>query len=63
MLNLFLQYQGSLTNGAVLSGANEILRTTSSIINIFKDRRPIMSEEYYRLNDLHSALTWFSDWE
>ena len=63
MLNLFQQYQSVLTNKSVLSGPIELLKKTSVMIEIFSDKRPILSEEDYRFGYIKDVFEWFSSWE
>ncbi|XP_053381363.1 uncharacterized protein LOC128549115 [Mercenaria mercenaria] len=62
MLYLMCQYQASLENGLVLSGAIEFLEKTSKIIEIFSDRMPVRSKDDSRLKDLSEVNDWFSAW-
>lgn len=63
MLHLFLEYQSYLGGkGAVLNGVIQLLRVTSKLIEIFRDRRPVKSMDDERLAELQYVLSWFSDW-
>ncbi|KAH3797501.1 hypothetical protein DPMN_151082 [Dreissena polymorpha] len=63
MLNLFNEYRKSLTDGRELDGAIQFIGLTSSMIEIFKDTRPIVSIEDYRLKDLKDIYEWFVECE
>jgi hypothetical protein len=62
MLNLMLCYQSSLVDGRELSGAVELLKNTSQLIEIFHDHRPVQSIGDDRLQVLVSIRVWFINW-
>ena len=55
--------QKSLRDGAHLQSAVDFLRQTSSMIRIFRDRRPITDPSDKRLAQLTAILAWFDEWE
>lgn len=63
ILNLMLEYKGSLANqGDFLNGVIELLRKTSKMIEIFRSIRPIREKDDDRLKELASINSWFSEW-
>lgn len=63
MLHLFLEYQSTLgKNGFILNGPIKLLQQTSTLVRIFRDRRPVMSLDDERLRDLQHVLAWFQEW-
>ncbi|WAR03081.1 hypothetical protein MAR_009639, partial [Mya arenaria] len=57
MLNLMVTFQSFLGD----SGSE--LNTTSIIVKVFRDKRPITETVDERQEDLAVALKWFNDWE
>ncbi|MEW8546778.1 MAG: hypothetical protein AB2693_24960, partial [Candidatus Thiodiazotropha sp.] len=64
MLNLVLNYKDTLgEKGSVLDGAVELLQKTSTMINVFRDRRPLYTESDERLKQIDYVKEWFSQWK
>ena len=64
MLRLMESFQKFLgTDGYLLNDSVALLRATSVIVRVFRDRRPVVEIEDKRLDDIANALRWFSEWE
>jgi hypothetical protein len=63
MLHLMQLYQATLIDGSVLDGALALLKNSSILIRVFRDRRGISSVSDGRLHELRSVLKWFTEWE
>ena len=64
MLNLLLNYKDTLgEKGSVLDGAIELLKNTSILISVFRDRRPLYSSDDDRLTQLNTVKDWFIKWQ
>jgi len=64
MLHMLLEYQSTLgSKGAVLNGAIQLLKQTSKLIEIFRDRRPVRDIADDRLKTLQCVLSWFVEWQ
>ena len=64
MLNLMEAYQQHLgSNGSVLDGAIELLKNTSILIDIFRDRRPANESNDIRFTKLNAVQQWFLNWQ
>ena len=64
MLNLMLAYKQSLgKKGDVLNGAIELLQHSSTMIDIFRDRRSINCNDDERILKLKEVQLWFLNWE
>jgi len=64
MLNLMECYQRSIgEDGYLVDDSIALLKATSVIIEVFRDRRPIHDVEDRRLDQLTSALGWFEEWQ
>ena len=64
MLRLFQEYEGSIPGGRPhLNGVIELLKQTSQLITIFRDKYPIRSPDDERLKQLKHILDWFKEWE
>ncbi|XP_069123679.1 uncharacterized protein [Argopecten irradians] len=63
MLHLMEAYRSTLLNKSALDGAVEFLRTTSTVITIFRDKRPIKSCHDQRLKDLFDVIAFFTEWK
>ena len=63
MLYLMKCYRDYLNNSTVLEPAITLLEKTSSLIEIFRDTRPITSPSDERLQNIKKIAKWFSDWE
>lgn len=55
-------FQASLEDGSHLDGTIELLGKTATIIEIYRDRRPITSLADERLAELENIHKWFTDW-
>lgn len=63
-LHLMGMYQKSLGGaGAEMTATNELLKNTSVLINIFRDKRPIVDSSDDRLKQNHDVLCYFINWE
>lgn len=63
MLNLMTAYRANLgLKGKELDGAVDLLRNTSKMISIFRDRRPIHMIEDIRLETIREVQKWFQNW-
>ena len=57
MLRLMESFQKFLcTDGYLLNGSAALLRATSVIVRVFRDRRPVVEIEDKRLDDIANAL-------
>ena len=64
MLNLMIQYQGSLENKGTLDSTIKFLCNTSELVNIFcEDQRPLDSLADTRIARLLGVLEFFLSWE
>ena len=63
MLNLMKAYQSSLADPDILNSTVELLENTSVLINIFRDKRPIMTSSDERLEKLNNIHLWMKRWE
>ena len=63
MLNLMVQYQSSLSDGSHLDSTIEFLKETSKLVKVFNDDRPIVYQDDERLEEVASAMKWFTDWQ
>lgn len=64
MLNLFIQYKGTLgDNGHMLNGVIQLLEKTSEMIAIFRSFEQISSMDDPRLAALNQISAWFLEWE
>jgi hypothetical protein len=63
MLYLMRCYQASLKSGAILNSAIKLLEQTSTLIDIFRDKRPITSMADARLSKLKQVGNFFKRWE
>jgi hypothetical protein len=64
MLQLIMEYKISEgVNGCHLDGVIQLLESTSAIIKVFRDRRPLNSMSDHRLKELKQAHLWFLTWE
>lgn len=61
LMEMFAE-SGSVAKDMV-AGPVCLLKRTSKLLNIFKDRRPIKDINDKRLHDLKDVLKWFMDWE
>lgn len=52
-----------MNDGSHLNSAVDFLRQTSTMIAVFRDRRPIKDKDDSRLHDLSKVLVWFKSWE
>jgi hypothetical protein len=62
-LYLMEAHQASLNDGQHLNSSIQLLKQTSKIISVFRDRRPITSMDDSRFGILQSAFTWFQEWK
>jgi hypothetical protein len=65
MLTLMEGFRGSLPTDEAckLDGTIEFLRNTSTLVNIFKDKRPMEKGNDPRLQESKCVLQWFKRWE
>ena len=64
MLFLMESFQKSLGEaGNLLDDTIDLLKATSTVVSVFRDRRPICDVEDQRLHNLNESLRWFNDWE
>lgn len=64
MLTLMESYQQRMgANASALDGAIELLKNTSVLIDVFRDRRTVNESNDIRLQKLHSVQQWFLNWE
>lgn len=64
MLHLMELYQQSLGDmGNELNSSIKLLRQTSVLVKVFRDKRPITSYEDNRLVQIRNVLKWFQKWE
>ncbi|XP_070575008.1 uncharacterized protein [Ptychodera flava] len=62
MLHLMEVYQSCLPDGSHLESTIAFLTQTSTLIAIFRDRRPVTSMTDDRLEALKSVHQWFTNW-
>lgn len=63
MLNLMCSYKSSLgAKGQELQGAITLLENTSKLVSVFRDRRPINTQEDTRLSTIREVQKWFFNW-
>lgn len=64
MLHLMEIYQKTIgEKGADLNSSIELLKNTSVLVEIFRDKRPLKTYEDSRLMELRNVLLWFRNWE
>lgn len=62
MLHLMECYQASLSDGSHLNGTVQLLRKTSRIVTLFRDRRHIKTIQDPRLTEAEDLLSWMETW-
>lgn len=63
MLHLMECYGQSLSDSSHLQSTIQLLKNTSALIDIFRDKRPIIDISDERLDTLQKVLDWFIKWE
>lgn len=61
LMQCFQKFLGE--TGDVLEDSINLLKATSEIVAVFRDKRPITDVEDVRLDKLEESLSWFQNWE
>ncbi|KAH3717427.1 hypothetical protein DPMN_060215 [Dreissena polymorpha] len=60
-MEAYQQHMGA--NGSTLDGVIELLKNTSVLIDVFRDRRTANESNDIRLQKLHAVQQWFHNWQ
>jgi hypothetical protein len=64
MLNLMQCFKSFLgETGYILDDTIDLLKATSTMVSVFRDKRPISDIEDIRFDQLKETLKWFEGWE